>query len=167
MGDWEIEALNTAMEGAGCQFWVHTCWGNYSGTPGYFPDEEEREFGAWVLDRRPSSAAAPQRAQALFPKVLDSNIDALNYEVGRTGPDDLKPLMDHNWSKDFVAGIVDAPVHRLRSDQPASDDRGQQAARPRRRCRHRAGRTGRARQIGVGRRHRLPVGLAQATDPSR
>jgi len=107
MGDWEIEALNTAVEGVGCQFWVHTCWGNYSGTPGYFPDDEEREYGAWVLDQRPSSAPAPQRALGIFPKVLDANIDALNYEVGRTGPDDLKPLMEHNWSKDFVAGIVD------------------------------------------------------------
>ncbi|MGH3947565.1 MAG: cobalamin-independent methionine synthase II family protein [Pseudonocardiaceae bacterium] len=107
MGDWEVEVLNKAMEGAGCQFWVHTCWGNYSGTPGYFPDEEETEFGAWVLDRRPSSAPAPERAQAIFPQVLDANIDALNYEVGRTGSDDLKPLTDHNWSKNFVAGIVD------------------------------------------------------------
>ncbi len=107
MGDWEVEALNTAVEGVGCQFWVHTCWGNYSGTPGYFPDDEERESGAWVLDHRPASAPAPQRAQAIFPKVLDANIDALNYEVGRTGPDDLKPLMEHNWSKGFVAGIID------------------------------------------------------------
>ena len=107
MGDWEIEVLNKATEGVSCQFWVHTCWGNYSGTPGYLPDEEEREFGAWVLDHRPSSAPAPERALAIFPKVLDANIDALNYEVGRTGPDDLKPLLDHGWSKSFVAGIID------------------------------------------------------------
>jgi 5-methyltetrahydropteroyltriglutamate--homocysteine methyltransferase len=39
--------------------------------------------------------------------VLSANIDALNYEVGRTGPDDLKPLVDNNWSKDFVAGVID------------------------------------------------------------
>ena len=107
MGDWEIEALNTAVEGAGCQFWVHTCWGNYSGTPGYFPDDEEREFGAWVLDHRPMSAPSPERARAIFPKVLDANIHALNYEVGRIGPDDLKPLLDNEWSKDFVAGVID------------------------------------------------------------
>lgn len=107
MGDWEVEVLNRAVEGVDCQFWVHTCWGNYSGTPGYFPDEEEREFGAWVLDRRPAAAPAPERAQAIFPKVLDANIHALNYEVGRTGPDDLKPLKDHDWSKDFVAGVID------------------------------------------------------------
>jgi 5-methyltetrahydropteroyltriglutamate--homocysteine methyltransferase len=107
MGDWEIEAVNTAVEGVDAQFWVHTCWGNYSGTPGYFPDEEEREFGAWVLDHRPAHAAAPERAHGIFPNVLYANIDALNYEVGRTGPDDLKPLLDNNWTKPFVAGVID------------------------------------------------------------
>jgi methionine synthase II (cobalamin-independent) len=107
MGDWEVEAFNAAVEGVGCQIWTHTCWGNYSGTPGYFPDEATREFGAWVLDQRPSDAPAPARAQGIFPKALDANMDALNYEVGRTGPDDLKPLLDHKWSKDFVAGIID------------------------------------------------------------
>jgi 5-methyltetrahydropteroyltriglutamate--homocysteine methyltransferase len=107
MGDWEVEVVNKAMEGVNSQFWVHTCWGNYSGTPGYFPHEAEREFGAWVLDHRPVGAAAPERAQAIFPEVLDAKINALNYEVGRMGPDDLKPLVDNGWSKDFVAGVVD------------------------------------------------------------
>jgi methionine synthase II (cobalamin-independent) len=107
MGDWEVEAINTAMEGINCQFWVHTCWGNYSGTPGYFPDENEKDFGAWVLDKRPSSAPAPERAAAIFPKVKDTNITALNYEVGRMGPDDLKPLADHGWDRPFVAGVID------------------------------------------------------------
>ncbi len=98
--------------------------------------------------------------------MLGANIDALNYEVGRTGPDDLKPLADNDWSKDFVAGVVDVKStvtetadevadrirsvlefvpaerlglsHRLRSDQPAADDRGGQAAGTGRRRRHRA-----------------------------
>jgi methionine synthase II (cobalamin-independent) len=107
MGDWEIEVLNKALEGVNMQSWVHTCWGNYSGTPGYFPDDEETEFGTWVLDRRPTAAPSPERALALFPQVNDANIDALNYEVGRMGPDDLKPLKENEFSKDFVAGIID------------------------------------------------------------
>jgi 5-methyltetrahydropteroyltriglutamate--homocysteine methyltransferase len=107
MGDWEIEALNAAVEGVNCQFWVHTCWGNYSGTPAYFPDTTETEFGAFVLDKRAADAPAPERAHAIFPHVLNANIDALNYEVGRTGPDDLKPLTDNNWTKPFVAGVID------------------------------------------------------------
>lgn len=107
MGDWEIEALNLSVQDVGCQFWVHTCWGNYSGTPAYYPDQTETEFGAFVLDRRASDAPAPDRAKALFPQVLDANIHALNYEVGRTGPDDLKPLADNDWTKPFVAGVID------------------------------------------------------------
>ena len=60
-----------------------------------------------MLDKRASDAPAPERAYAIFPHVLDANIDALNYEVGRTGPDDLKPLADNNWDKPFVAGVID------------------------------------------------------------
>ncbi|MEI6373310.1 MAG: cobalamin-independent methionine synthase II family protein [Actinomycetes bacterium] len=107
MGDWEIEVFNTAVEGVGCQIWTHTCWGNYSGTPGYFPDDAETEFGAWVLDQRPGDAPAPERARAIFPHVLGANMDALNYEVGRTGEDDLEPLRENDWNKDFVAGVID------------------------------------------------------------
>ena len=107
IGDWEIEALNAAVEGVNCQFWVHTCWGNYSGTPAYLPDHTDTEFGAFVLDKRASDAPAPDRAYAIFPHVLKANIHALNYEVGRTGPDDLKPLSDSNWTKPFVAGVID------------------------------------------------------------
>jgi 2-hydroxypropyl-CoM lyase len=107
IGDWEVEAINFAMEGISCDFWVHTCWGNYSGTPGYLPEENEKEFGAWVLDKRTSHSAGTERAAAIFPKVLQTNITALNYEVGRTGPDDLKPLVDNNWDRPFVAGVID------------------------------------------------------------
>ncbi len=121
MGDWEIEALNTAVEGVDCQFWVHTCWGNYSGTPGYFPDDEKREYGAWVLDHRPSTAAAPERALAIFPQVNDANIHALNYEVGRIGADDLQPLKDNGWSKDFVAGIVDVKSTITETSEEVAD----------------------------------------------
>src|SRR4029077_19587658 len=104
MGDWEIEALDASVEGVDCGVWVHTCRGNYYGTAAYFPDETETEFGAFVLDKRASDAPAPERAYAIFPHVLNANITALNHEVGRTGPDDLKPLADNNWSKPFVAG---------------------------------------------------------------
>ena len=107
MGDFEVEMWNRAVEGVDCQIWVHTCWGNYSGTPGYYPDDEEREFGAWVLDKRPETAPAPDRARAIFPHVNNAKMDALNYEVGRTGEDDLTPLTDNNWDRDFVAGVID------------------------------------------------------------
>lgn len=123
MGDWEIEALNAAVEGVDAQIWVHTCWGNYSGTPGYLPDDKEKDvWKASVLDSRGTDAyAGPQRAAAVFPKVTDANITALNYEVGRMGPDDLKPLLDNNWDKPFVAGVVDVKTTITETAEEVAD----------------------------------------------
>jgi Methionine synthase II (cobalamin-independent) len=89
-----------------CEFWVHTCWGNYSGTPAYFPTRQDRvrrvRAGQAGL-RRPGAGTGARD----LPARADANITALNYEVGRTGPDDLKPLTDNNWTKPFVAGVID------------------------------------------------------------
>lgn len=108
MEDWMVEVFNLAVDGiSGVQFWAHACWGNYGGTPGYLPDESKLEHDAYVIADRAPDAAAPDRASALFPLVKNVTVDALNYEVGRMGPDDLKPLVDGGWDKDFVAGIID------------------------------------------------------------
>jgi 5-methyltetrahydropteroyltriglutamate--homocysteine methyltransferase len=90
---------------------VHTCWGNYGGTPAYVSyegDQEHVDGGIFQLDKRPKGVSeTPQRASSIFPKVLEADIDVLNFEVGRCGPDDLKPLLDANWTKPFVAGVID------------------------------------------------------------
>src|SRR4029453_12922818 len=122
MGDWETEIFNLAVDDVpGVQFWTHVCWGNYSGTPGYNPDEGEKEFGAWVLDRRPKDAPAPARANAIFPKAKDAHMHALNYEVGRTGPDDLKPLLENGWDRDFVAGVIDVKSTITETSEEVAD----------------------------------------------
>lgn len=122
MGDWETEVFNLAVDDVpGVKFWVHTCWGNYSGTPGYFADEGDKEYGAWILDRRPKDASAPERAAALFPKIHEAHLDALNYEVGRTGPDDLKPLSDGGWDKPFVAGVIDVKSTVTETSEEVAD----------------------------------------------
>ena len=64
-------------------------------------------YGANVLAKRKPDAPAPERARGIFPKVNDVHLTALNWEVGRTGPDDLKPLADNDWAKPFVAGVID------------------------------------------------------------
>lgn len=110
MDDWQIEVYNLAVDDVpGVQFWSHACWGNYGGTPGYLAEgeEEHQEHGSYVIADRSPNAATPDRAAALFPRVKEIHHDALNYEVGRMGPDDLKPLVDSGWDKDFVAGIID------------------------------------------------------------
>jgi 5-methyltetrahydropteroyltriglutamate--homocysteine methyltransferase len=111
MGDWEIEALNATVKGVDAQIWVHTCWGNYGGTPAYVSyqgDAEHVEGGIYAIDKRPKGVSeTPDRASSCFPKVLEADIDVLNFEVGRCGPSDLKSLLDHNWTKPFVAGVID------------------------------------------------------------
>jgi methionine synthase II (cobalamin-independent) len=108
MSDWQVEVFNLAVDDVpGVQFWAHTCWGNYGGTPGYLPDGTQQEYGANVLALRKDDTPAPNRAFGIFPRVKDVHLTALNYEVGRTGPDDLKPLADYGWDRDFVAGVID------------------------------------------------------------
>jgi 5-methyltetrahydropteroyltriglutamate--homocysteine methyltransferase len=111
MGDWEIDCLNAVVKDVDAQIWVHVCWGNWGGTPAYLPyegDDTDKDLGIYNLDRRPQHATqTTERSRNIFPKVLDANIDVLNYEVGRMGPDDLKPLLDNNWDKPFVAGVID------------------------------------------------------------
>jgi 5-methyltetrahydropteroyltriglutamate--homocysteine methyltransferase len=73
------------------------------------------------LDRRPKDAPAPERATGIFPKAKDAHMDALNYEVGRTGPDDLKVLLDAEWEKPFVAGVIDVKSTVTESAEEVAD----------------------------------------------
>ncbi|MFC4941908.1 cobalamin-independent methionine synthase II family protein [Pseudonocardia sp. GCM10023141] len=111
MGDWEIDCLNAAIKDVDAQIWLHVCWGNLGPSPAYLPyegDDAHKELGVYDVARRPRHATdTTERARNIFPKVLGADIDVLNYEVGRVGPDDLKPLADNNWTKPFVAGVID------------------------------------------------------------
>jgi methionine synthase II (cobalamin-independent) len=112
MGDWEIDCLNAAVKDVDAQIWLHVCWGNIGHTPGYLPyegdDAAKDDYGMYDVARRPRDAIdTTQRSRNIFPHVLGANIDVLNFEVGRLGPDDLKPLLEHGWDKPFVAGVVD------------------------------------------------------------
>jgi 5-methyltetrahydropteroyltriglutamate--homocysteine methyltransferase len=112
MGEWEIDCLNAAVKDVDAQIWLHVCWGNLGHTPAYLPYEGDEiakdEYGIYDVARRPRDATeTTQRSRNIFPHVLGAEIDVLNFEVGRMGPDDLKPLLDHGWDKPFVAGVID------------------------------------------------------------
>ncbi|MGQ0576887.1 MAG: cobalamin-independent methionine synthase II family protein [Pseudonocardia sp.] len=126
MGDWEIDCLNTAVKDVDAQIWLHVCWGNLGSSPSYLPyegdAEHKDELGVYDVARRPRGATdATQRARNIFPKVLGADIDVLNYEVGRMGPDDLKPLADSGWDKPFVAGIIDVKQVSVESADEVAD----------------------------------------------
>ena len=110
MGDWEIEALNAASRA-----WTRSsgCTPAGATTPAPRPTSpttttETRVRRVYVLDKRaPGRLGARSGPRAIFPQVLDANIDVLNYEVGRTGPGRSQAAADNNWTKPFVAGVID------------------------------------------------------------
>jgi 5-methyltetrahydropteroyltriglutamate--homocysteine methyltransferase len=111
--DWAIEAFNTAVDGVkNARIVVHVCWGNWGGTPAYYPDETGKPGEVYDLTKRKDSAKAPAATRAIVPKAYEANINVLNLEnCGRriddmSGLDAFKefPLPDN---VDFWAGVID------------------------------------------------------------
>jgi 5-methyltetrahydropteroyltriglutamate--homocysteine methyltransferase len=111
--DWAIEAFNTAVEGVkNARIVVHVCWGNWGGTPAYYPDETGKPGEIYDLTKRKDSAKAPAATRAIVPKAYEAKINVLNLEnCGRrvddmSGLDAFKefPLPDN---VDFWAGVID------------------------------------------------------------
>lgn len=111
--DWAIEAFNTAVEGVkNARIIVHVCWGNWGGTPAYYPDETGTPGEIYDLTKRKEKANAPAATRSIVPKAYEARINVLNLEsCGRrvddmSGLDALKefPLPDNI---DFWAGVID------------------------------------------------------------
>lgn len=55
--DWAIEAFNRAVQGVQhAQIIVHVCWGNWGGTPAYYPDETAESGEIFDLTQRKGAA---------------------------------------------------------------------------------------------------------------
>ena len=112
LGEWEIDVFNAAVEGVDAQIIAHVCWGNILGTKGYLSsgpmhgENAEREGTEYILALRDAEGRTA-RSRACFPRAQKSNLHMLNFEIGNTGPDELKPLKKANWDRDFVAGVID------------------------------------------------------------
>jgi 5-methyltetrahydropteroyltriglutamate--homocysteine methyltransferase len=109
--DWAIEAFNRAVEGVkNAQIVVHVCWGNWGGTPGYFPDDTAKAGETFDLTKR--RGKEPSATASVVPKAYQAHINVLNLEsCGRrsddmSGLDVLKahPLPDNVC---FWAGVID------------------------------------------------------------
>ena len=111
LGDWELEAFNAAVEGVDADIHVHVCWGNYLGTSGFLPSQDEvgqptREGEEYVLALR-QRGATTARSGAIFPRASGLTMTALNYEIAHWGSEDLEPLGHAAWDKPFIAGVID------------------------------------------------------------
>jgi methionine synthase II (cobalamin-independent) len=109
--DWAIEAFNRAVAGVkNAKIIVHVCWGNWGGTPAYFPDETAKAGEIFDLTKRKGSA--PSATASVVPKSYEAKIDVLNLENCGRRSDDLSGLdvlkkhpLPPNVS--FWAGVID------------------------------------------------------------
>ena len=90
--DWAIEAFNVAVQGVkNAKIIVHVCWGNWGGTPAYYPDEPPRRVRSST-----SPSASPMLGTLSHPfgraEILRRSIDVLNLESCGRRDDDLSGL---------------------------------------------------------------------------
>jgi len=85
MEDWCIEAFNRAVSGVkNAKIVLHLCFGNYSGTPGYFPDDTAVSGKeAFTLNQR--KGGQPKGARAVLPRAYEAKTDILHIEFSRQG----------------------------------------------------------------------------------
>lgn len=109
--EWAIEAFNRAVEGINkAKIIVHVCWGNWGGTPAYYPDETAQSGDIFDLTKR--KGKAPAATASIIPRAYEANINVLNLENCGRRADDLSgldvikqhPLPDN---VDFWAGVID------------------------------------------------------------
>jgi 5-methyltetrahydropteroyltriglutamate--homocysteine methyltransferase len=109
--DWAIDAFNRAVQGVrNAKIIAHICWGNWGGTPAYYPDDTA-EAGE-IFDLTERHGEAPAATASVVPKSYEANIDVLNLENCGRRSDDLSgldvlnehPLPDN---VTFWAGVID------------------------------------------------------------
>lgn len=76
--EWAIEAFNRAVEGVkNAKIICHICWGNWGGTPAYYPDETAQAGELFDLTKR--RGQAPGASRSVVPKTYEAK-DAVRCE---------------------------------------------------------------------------------------
>lgn len=111
--DWAIEAFNTAVAGVkNAKIICHVCWGNWGGTPAYYPDDTASAGQVFDLTKRAQNAEKPNPTSSVVPQAFQAKIDVLNLEgIGRLPFEEsgLEILKEHSIPKNmmFWAGVID------------------------------------------------------------
>jgi methionine synthase II (cobalamin-independent) len=111
--DWAIEAFNAAVEGVkNARIVVHVCWGNWGGTPAYYPDETGKPGDIYDLAKRKEKPNAPAATRSIIPKAYEAHINVLNLENCGRRVDDMSGLDAFKEfplppNVDFWAGVID------------------------------------------------------------
>lgn len=109
--DWAIEAFNRAVQGVkNAKIVAHVCWGNWGGTPAYYPDETAEAGDIFDLSQR--QGKEPNATSSVIPKSYEAKLDVLNLESCGRRSDDLSGLdvlKEHPLPENisFWAGVID------------------------------------------------------------
>lgn len=107
---WAIEVFNKAVEGVKAQIVCHVCWGNWGGTPAYYPDETAKSGEIFDLSKR--QGKAPNATASVIPKAYEAKFNVLNLENCGRRSDDLSGLEVIKANPlpanvNFWAGVID------------------------------------------------------------
>jgi methionine synthase II (cobalamin-independent) len=125
--DWAIEAFNTAVEGVkNARVVVHICWGNWGGTPAYYPDETGKPGEIYDLTKRKEKPNAPAATRSIIPKAYEAHINVLNLENCGRRVDDMSDLDAFKEfplppNVDFWAGVIDVKSAITETAQEVAD----------------------------------------------
>ncbi len=122
--DWTIEAFNRAIEGVKAQIVCHVCWGNWGGTPAYYPDDTAKAGQIFDLTKR--QGKAPNATAAVIPKAYEAKYNILNLESCGRRSDDLSGLEVIKANPlppnvQFWAGVIDVKSTITETAQDVSD----------------------------------------------
>jgi 5-methyltetrahydropteroyltriglutamate--homocysteine methyltransferase len=87
---WEVNVLNTLVEGVQAKIGVHICYGNRYGKP------------SWEGSYR-----------YLLPKIFDAKVQQLTLEFARRGDEDLELLRELTPHFEVGVGIIDVKTHAV------------------------------------------------------
>jgi 5-methyltetrahydropteroyltriglutamate--homocysteine methyltransferase len=118
--DWAIEAFNRDVEGVKhAKIICHICWGNWGGTPAYFPDQTAQAGEIFDLTQRVGKE--PGASYSVIPKAYEGKMDVLNLETGgrRRDLSGLDVLKQHPLPKtlQFWAGVIDVKSSITETDE--------------------------------------------------
>lgn len=111
--DWAIEAFNRAVVNVkNAKIVCHICWGNWGGTPAYYPDDSVGNGEVFDLTQRQQDAKKPNPTSSVVPISYQAHIDVFNIEgIGRLPFEQagLELLKEHPIPKNmkFWAGVID------------------------------------------------------------
>jgi 5-methyltetrahydropteroyltriglutamate--homocysteine methyltransferase len=112
VSEWEIELLNRAVQGVNTQFWVHVCRSGSARPRPLLVSGGRHGFKRYALnDDATDSGEAPGPLAALWPTVLDADVQVLNTEA--LDAEDMTAFRESPWRRDVVAGVIDVRTEKV------------------------------------------------------